>query len=279
MLSITPLAPSPTRLAPRDNDDSNSPTGMPTISTQQDAIITVTTIPMRYNPYISNPTAPQGLVFIIVGAIIGFILLASLAYRIVTHFYYSAKAQREKETYFVNENPQHGFVDVLSNHYSFPHHRSHSALSLSTSSTSSQGKSLQSHLLSDKKQYRRPMFENPSLDYKKLDLSLGDLASGSMGSASTLYAHKNNSSVGSFMMMKQFAGGGATGGGGGGGKGEGDGLMPQISVNGIEMRDLESGAVSTVGSTTDASGNNHNGNGPPAAILRPPSLYLEDLLN
>jgi hypothetical protein len=56
------------------------------------------------NPYISVPDLPSGLVFIITGSIIGCILMGSILYRMITYFIHNIKAKQEKEVYYHNFN-------------------------------------------------------------------------------------------------------------------------------------------------------------------------------
>ena len=56
------------------------------------------------NPYISVPNLPSGLVFIITGSIIGCILVGCILYRIITYFINNIKAKQEKEVYYHNFN-------------------------------------------------------------------------------------------------------------------------------------------------------------------------------
>ncbi|CAN3363840.1 hypothetical protein DICA3_E14378 [Diutina catenulata] len=53
----------------------------------------------KANPHISHSHLPSGTVFIIFGAILGFVLVSTIGYRIGTSLYYNSKAKRESEKY------------------------------------------------------------------------------------------------------------------------------------------------------------------------------------
>lgn len=53
----------------------------------------------KANPHISHSHLPLGTVFIIFGAILGFVLVSTIGYRIGTSLYYNLKAKRELEKY------------------------------------------------------------------------------------------------------------------------------------------------------------------------------------
>ncbi|KAI5962998.1 uncharacterized protein KGF55_002790 [Candida pseudojiufengensis] len=214
----------------RDDASSDMPS-LPKLSSAPS--LSITAIPKnQFNPYTNVPNLPSNLVFIIVGCILASILIGVVLYRIITHYIYSSKAQYEKEIYYSNN------VTDLSTNYSFPI-RSRATSFVDSSSTSSQGKSLQNHLLSDKQQFRKSMFINPSLEYKSIILQ--------QNNSSSLYLQTNNSSIGSLMKP----------------------LGPY----------LDSNTITSIGGDSEINGNSSINNGSVQTTLRPPSLYLEELLN
>ncbi|CUM68049.1 uncharacterized protein PRCAT00005764001 [Priceomyces carsonii] len=62
------------------------------------------------NPYIQRTHLPRNLVFIIVGAIIGFMLAILLSYRILSYVISNRRAKSEKEVYFSNSVGR--FLDI-----------------------------------------------------------------------------------------------------------------------------------------------------------------------
>ncbi|KAI3402899.2 hypothetical protein KGF56_004360 [Candida oxycetoniae] len=249
-------------------DDSNTPadlSSMPALSSvSSQPSLEITSIPNLTNPYIHKSNLPSGLVFIIVGCILGAMLIAVIIFRITTYFIYSSKARREKETYFANDNNSSIFFgDVQSNTYTFPYSKSlnASSISISSSSTNSQGKSLQGQLLSDKKQFRRSMFQNPSLDLTKLDMMLGDGSNINIGNTTTttttMYKQQQNNN--SSLLLKSFA--------------DGSSPLPFNDSNTVVSSYNGSGKDSEYNSGSSA------GNKSTQTTLRPPTLYLEDLLN
>ncbi|KAI5968573.1 hypothetical protein CANMA_002318 [Candida margitis] len=253
----------------RDEEkDSGDETSMPSLSetsssSSSSISTTITAIPNSNNPYIDIPTLPTSLVFIIVGSILGAILLALTLYRIINHYIYSSKAQLEKETYY-STTP--GLGD-MSQHYAFPHQnlkRNGSSSSLfdlssNSSSTLSQGKSLQNHILSDKQQFRKSMFNNPSLEYDSLSLPLYQ----DKRNSSSMYLQKYNNNSSAASLLKPTMGpylDSAT--------------MASSSCldNGFgngDNRDTDSEKLGTTGTFA----------GSVQTTLRPPSMFLEDLLN
>ncbi|KAI5956779.1 hypothetical protein KGF54_000396 [Candida jiufengensis] len=223
------------------DDSPTTTTSMPSLPRlSSEPSLSITSIPKnQINPYINVSNLPSNLVFIIVGSILGAISLGIILYRIITHYIYSSKAQLEKEIYY-STNTFNNFNELSSN-YSFPI-RSRTTSFIDSSSTSSQqGKSLQSHLLSDKQQFRKSMFLNPSLEYKSLQLN---------NNTSSIYLQNNNSSVGS--------------------------LFKPLGPLGPY---LDSNTITSVGESDLNQSSIGNGNSSVQTTLRPPSLYLEDLLS
>lgn len=240
--------------------ETNSGTAMPILaetssSSSSSISTTITAIPSLNNPYIHIPTLPTSLVFIIVGSILGAVLLALTLYRIINHYIYSSKAQLEKETYYSRPN-----LSEMSQNYSFPHKRMASSSSLldlsSNSSTLSQGKSLQNHILSDKQQFRKSMFNNPSLEYDSLSVPLYQ---DKRNSTSTMYLQKyNNSSAASIMKP----------------------LGPYLDSTTVASSSyLDDGSNVNKDTDSDKLGTTGTFAGSVQTTLRPPSMYLEDLLN
>ncbi|KAK6464566.1 hypothetical protein DFJ63DRAFT_81923 [Scheffersomyces coipomensis] len=93
-----------TEMAKRD-DETDLPTvsAMPTLTTttQYNAVVEVPTVK---NPYITSSNLPDGIVFIIVGGIIGLIFISFISYRIIAWIISNRKAKHEKEHYYHNFN-------------------------------------------------------------------------------------------------------------------------------------------------------------------------------
>ncbi|CAK9686811.1 hypothetical protein K4G60_g672 [Candida parapsilosis] len=240
--------------------ETDSGASMPTLvdtssSSSSSISTTITAIPSPNNPYIHVPTLPTSLVFIIVGSILGALLLALTLYRIISHYIYSSKAQLEKEIYYSGPN-----LSEMSQHYSFPHKRMASSSSFldlsSNSSTLSQGKSLQNHIHSDKQQFRKSMFNNPSLEYDSLSVPLYQ---DKRNSSSALYLQKyNNSSTASLMKP----------------------LGPYLDSTTVASSSyLDDGSNTNKETDSEKLGTTGTFAGSVQTTLRPPSMYLEDLLN
>lgn len=56
----------------------------------------------KLDPYIFKSSLPENLVFIIVGAIIGFVLLCLMCYRVVTYIISNLQAKSDREVYYHN---------------------------------------------------------------------------------------------------------------------------------------------------------------------------------
>ncbi|KAI5964535.1 hypothetical protein KGF57_001027 [Candida theae] len=240
--------------------DTQSGASMPSLaetsSSSSSISTTITAIPSMNNPYIHVPTLPASLVFIIVGAVLGAILLALTSYRIISYYISSSKARRDKEVYYSTP----GANAMMSEHYSFPHRRigsSSSLLDLSSSSAStlSQGRSLQNHILSDKQQFRKSMFNNPSLEYDTLPLYQDK-----RNSSSTVYLHKYNNSSSASLLKP---------------------LGPYLDSNAAVSSSYisEDGNNTNKDTDSDKFGTTGTFAGSVQTTLRPPSMYLEDLLN
>lgn len=136
----------------------------------------------RKDPYIYRSSLPENLVFIVVGAIIGFILLCLIGYRIAAYVLSNKRAKMDREVYY-NSGYSHGSVfgsessnssmleksslgSVSSLHMLSRHN---SLLQLqndtdnSTLSNSQQGRSYR-NAVSDDKSNRGSMFVSPVLE-------------------------------------------------------------------------------------------------------------------
>ncbi|CAX41040.1 unnamed protein product [Candida dubliniensis CD36] len=261
--SITSLSITPTLVARDATEDS-----MPTLSTGEPTL-SITHIPVSNNPYVYVSNLPSNLVFIVIGAIFGAILLSIILYRITTHFKYNRQAMNEKETYYTNLN------EILN--YKSPYSRNSSILDLnnntdlSTSSTSSnQGRSYRDSILGNNKPImkktpstsRNSMFISPTMDFKTFELPLYQKQHNA-SSASLILRYNNNNNN---------------------------------NNNNTDSSTIVSTAFdekSRITTTTVADGNESSINGstingsfldggklaPPKRVVRAPSLYLEDLLN
>ncbi|EMG45752.1 putative membrane protein [Candida maltosa Xu316] len=228
-------------------------TEMPTLSTSEEPTATITHIPQSHNPFINVPTLPTNLIFIIVAAILGALLLVIMVVRTVNYFKYSKKAHNEKETYYAN------LTDVL-NH---PHHaqsRNSSVLDLSSSSTTSSGhgRSYRNTVLGNNtntnnnkdNQKRTSMFISPTMDLKGFSLPLYSTQHNS-SSASLLLRYANQNSDSSTMASTAYDD------------------KSKFTLDGSSIN----------GSTISGSTTNDGKYVPSKAPMRPPSVFLEALLN
>lgn len=303
MSSLTTLTTVTTTAIVANVKRATSSDDMPTLTSGlSETSLDITTIPSRAsNPYIHESTLPTGLVFIVVGCILGMMLIGIVLYRITTYFIFSSKARREKEMYFANGLFPHHYHDngssvggfggsgVFSNtpsraggtpsHYSMLNTSTASLSTDSSTSRSGQGRAYRNNITSDKYAQRQSMFVNPSLNIKQLDMLLdhpSDTASTlALGSHAGMYKQQNNSSVGSLILLKNQTASGAAR----------DGSVsefsnrPKMTINMLG----ESSTIDTASSQGSMLGlkmmNLEKLNTSSQSAVRAPSLYLEDLLN
>lgn len=129
----------------------------------------------RANPYIHTPTLPSGLAFIILGSILAAIIFGYLCYNVVTYIIHNKKARDEKEVYYHNFN--HSYFDSSSSQTlsssSMYLPGKYQGTDTSTFVDNSQGRSYRESIMGEKSN-RGSMFISPVLELmnSKTDLSL-----------------------------------------------------------------------------------------------------------